>query len=216
VLALARQGCNVLIAAKSTESQPNLPGNIYSVAREAEALGVEALPYQLDLRDAARCTECVQAAVDKWGRIDVLVNNASALWWQKMVDTPIKKFDLITGINTRGAFFMAQACMPHMLRQRFGRVVTMSPPISSDFRLYDGMTAYNISKVSPPIAHLTHSTLSSPLRAPPLSASPTSLGTLNCFTLLDTYCAAPARPDHACRRPSPRPPPALTETAARV
>ena len=96
---------------------------------------------------AERCEECVQAAISKWNRVDILVNNASALWWHKMVDTPVKKFDLITGINTRGAFFMTKACMPHMQRGKFGRVVTMSPPISSDVKLYDGMTAYNISKV---------------------------------------------------------------------
>ena len=157
---MARQGCNVLIAAKSIESTSNLPGSINTVADEARSLGVEALPYQLDLRDAERCEQCVQAAMDKWGRVDILVNNASALWWQKMVDTPLKKFDLITGINTRGAFFMTKACMPHMQRGKFGRVITMSPPITADITKYDGMTAYNISKAR------LHRTISAPSTIP--------------------------------------------------
>ena len=93
VLALARAGCNVVVAAKSVvEASPNLSGTIYTVAAEAEALGVESLPIQADLRDDSQVAKVIEAAITKWGRIDICVNNASALWWQDIVDTPIKKY----------------------------------------------------------------------------------------------------------------------------
>jgi len=111
-----------------------------------EALGVKALPCIVDLRDESMVQACVSDTMQKFGRIDVLVNNASALWWQDIIDTPLKKYDLITGINTRGSFSMTQACMPHMIAGGYGRVITMSPPIVSDMRAYAGKTAYYISK----------------------------------------------------------------------
>ena len=145
-LALARRGCHIVIAAKSTEPQPTLPGSIYTVAAEVEALGVQALPCVVDLRDEASSQACVDATVARFGRVDVLINNASALWWQDIVDTPLKKYDLITSINARGSFAITQACMPHMLASGFGRVITMSPPIVTDMRAYAGKTAYYMSK----------------------------------------------------------------------
>jgi citronellol/citronellal dehydrogenase len=146
ILALARRGCNVVVAAKSTTDTPNLPGTIYTVASEASALGVEALPVQVDLRDDAAITRAVGEVTDKFGRVDILVNNASALWWQDITDTPIKKYDLINGINARGAFAMTQACLPWMEKNSFGRVITMSPPIVTDAKQYRGKTAYYMSK----------------------------------------------------------------------
>jgi citronellol/citronellal dehydrogenase len=146
VLALAREGANVVVAAKSATDTPNLPGTIFSVAKEAEALGVSALATQVDLRDEATITACVAATMAKFGRIDILVNNASALWWQDITDTPIKKYDLITSINSRGTFAMTQACFPHMAARKHGRVITMSPPITANMNAYAGKTAYFISK----------------------------------------------------------------------
>jgi NAD(P)-dependent dehydrogenase (short-subunit alcohol dehydrogenase family) len=146
-LALARLGCNIVIAAKTITPHPTLPGTIYTVAEEVRAIGVEALPYQVDLRDAAKIEACVEAVVKKFGRVDILVNNASALWWQDIVDTPARKYDLITSINARGTFLMTRACLPHMEKNNFGRVVTMSPPIQSGVGAFQGRTAYNISKM---------------------------------------------------------------------
>eukprot|EP00416_Gambierdiscus_australes_P026197 CAMPEP_0171061558 /NCGR_PEP_ID=MMETSP0766_2-20121228/4514_1 /TAXON_ID=439317 /ORGANISM="Gambierdiscus australes, Strain CAWD 149" /LENGTH=312 /DNA_ID=CAMNT_0011517257 /DNA_START=143 /DNA_END=1081 /DNA_ORIENTATION=+ len=145
-LALARQGCNVVVAAKSTSEQPGLPGTIYSVASELEALGVQALPFKLDVRDADSCDACVARTIEVFGHVDILINNASALWWQDIVRTPQSKYDLITTLNTRGSFALARACMPHFLEQNFGRVVSMSPPIRPEMEAYKGFTAYNISK----------------------------------------------------------------------
>jgi len=146
-LALARLGCRVVIAAKTIEPHPTLPGTIFTVAEEARAFGVEALPFQVDLRDDKKIEECVKAVVKKFGRVDILINNASALWWQDIVDTPARKYDLITSINVRGTFLMTRACLPHMEKNNFGRIVTMSPPISAKIGAYQGRTAYNVSKM---------------------------------------------------------------------
>jgi len=144
--ALAKQGCNIVIAAKTTEPQPTLPGTIYSVAEEMEQLGVKALPVKVDMRKLDDIKECVRLTVEKFGRIDILINNASALWWQRIEDTPMNKYDLITQINARGSFAMTHFCLPVMAKNGFGRVINMSPPIQSDFHAFKGFTAYNISK----------------------------------------------------------------------
>jgi NAD(P)-dependent dehydrogenase (short-subunit alcohol dehydrogenase family) len=147
VLTLARAGANVVVAAKTVKTTPDLPGTIFTVAEEAEKHGVEALPFQIDLREADQAQRCVDAAIARFGRVDVLVNNASALWWQDIVATPLKKYDLITSINSRGSFAMTQAVLPHMAKNGYGRVITMSPPIVTDPRAFGGKTAYNISKM---------------------------------------------------------------------
>jgi len=143
-LALAKLGCNIVVAAKTTEAQPTLPGTIYTVAAEIEALGVKALPCRVDLRDIDTIQKCAADTMEAFGRIDILINNASALWWQDIMDTPVKKYDLITSINARGTFFMTQACLPHMKAGGFGRIVNTSPPIT--LNTMGGHTAYNISK----------------------------------------------------------------------
>jgi len=145
-VALAKQGCNIVVAAKTTTPQPTLPGTIYSVAEELEQMGVQALPVKVDMRSLDDVKECVRQTVNKFGRIDILINNASALWWQRIEDTPMNKYDLITQINTRGSFALTHLCLPIMAKNGFGRVICMSPPIQTDFRAYKGFTAYNISK----------------------------------------------------------------------
>lgn len=143
-LSLAKAGCSVVIAAKTTEPHPTLPGTIYTVADEVVALGARALPIKVDLRNLDTVSACVAEVMSKFGRIDILINNASALWWQDIRDTPMKKYDLITSVNARGTFAMTSACLPHMEKNGWGRVITMSPPISLGHMA--GHTAYNISK----------------------------------------------------------------------
>jgi citronellol/citronellal dehydrogenase len=147
-LALARAGAHVVVAAKSASPQPTLPGTIHTVADEIRALrtGAEAFPYALDLRDESACVSCVRDVVARFGRVDILVNNASALWWHTIPETPTRKYDLIQSINARGAFVMTRECLPHMARNRFGRVVCMGPPIPASYRHYAGKTAYYMSK----------------------------------------------------------------------
>jgi NAD(P)-dependent dehydrogenase (short-subunit alcohol dehydrogenase family) len=135
-----------VVVAKSSEPTEGLPGSIYTVAEEVKALGADALPVRADVRDAEACANAVEKTVQHFGRIDILINNASALWWHSMDETPIKKYDLITTINTRWSFALAKAAMPHMKKQGYGRVICCSPPIQTDFRAYKGFTAYNISK----------------------------------------------------------------------
>uniref|UniRef100_A0A7S1FU39 Uncharacterized protein n=1 Tax=Corethron hystrix TaxID=216773 RepID=A0A7S1FU39_9STRA len=145
-LALAREGCHIVVAAKSTEEAPGQPGTIFSVARELSELGAEALPVRTDVLDAASIENCVEKTVERFGRLDIVINNASALWWQPIEDTPIKKYDLITRLNARGSFVLAKLALPHMKKNGFGRVICMSPPIATDYRAYRGITAYHMSK----------------------------------------------------------------------
>lgn len=144
-LKLASLGCRVVIAAKTTEPQPTLPGTIYTVAKECEDMGVPSLACKLDLRDEDSVKKCVSDVMEKFGRIDILINNASALWWQHIVDTPTKRYDLIHSINARGTFMMTRECLPHMEAGGFGRVITMSPAILTYG--FKNHTAYNISKM---------------------------------------------------------------------
>ena len=145
-LSFAKCGCNVVITGKSVSESAALPGSIYSVAKEVAALGVTAVGIPLDLRDTKSIEDCVAAAVSQFGRIDIVVNNASALWWHTMEGTPLSKYDLITSINCRGAFYLTKLCIPIMKKNKFGRVICMSPPIQTDAAYYKGYTAYNISK----------------------------------------------------------------------
>eukprot|EP00976_Prorocentrum_cordatum_P041941 849751-Prorocentrum_minimum.AAC.4 len=98
----------------------------------------------VDMRDVEGINKCVEATMEAFGRIDILLNNASALWWQDVADTPVNKYDLITSINSRGTFFLTKACLPHMQKNGFGRIINMSPPIRLD--VLAGHTAYYISK----------------------------------------------------------------------
>jgi len=145
-LALAREGCNIAVAGKSTESTAGLPGSIYTVAEEVMMLGAEALPIKTNVLDEHSIQNCVSKVVEKWGRVDICVNNASALWWQPIEGTPSKKYDLITQLNARGSFLLTQACLPWMRKGKWGRVLCMSPPIETSHQAYEGMCAYNISK----------------------------------------------------------------------
>jgi citronellol/citronellal dehydrogenase len=151
-LGLARESCNIVIAAKSTESTDKLPGSIYSVAKEVEAAGAQALPFQVDVRDAEQIEALVGQAVKRFGRIDVLINNAGALWWQPLSETPAKRFDLVMGVNVRAAFLAARAALPHMIERQWGHIINMSPPI--DLKVVPGKVAYFISKFG--MTLLTH------------------------------------------------------------
>src|SRR5439155_4243439 len=94
-LGLAQQGCRIVVAAKSVQSTEKLPGSIYTVAEEIEALGIEALPIQVDVRDGDQIDALVRRTLERLGRIDILINNAGALWWRPVLDTPAKRFDLV-------------------------------------------------------------------------------------------------------------------------
>jgi citronellol/citronellal dehydrogenase len=144
-LGLAKAGCHVVVAAKSATSTEKLPGSIFTVAAEVEALGAQALPVQVDVRDADQIDAMATKALERFGRIDLLVNNAGALYWESVLDTPPKRFDLVMGVNARAAFLCCRAVLPAMVRQRWGHIVNMSPPL--DLSILPGRVAYGISKL---------------------------------------------------------------------
>ena len=144
-LGLARDGWNIVIAAKSVAATARLPGTISSVAAEVEAFGAEAPPVQVDVRDDGQIESMVGRTMERFGRIDLLVNNAGALYWQPLLDTPAKKFDLVMGVNARAACLCARAVLPAMIAQHGGQIISMSPPL--DLALVPGRIAYAISKL---------------------------------------------------------------------
>lgn len=144
VLALARAGADVVVAAKSITEKPNLPGTIFSVATEARQFGVRTLPIQVDIRDDANVRAMIARTVAELGRIDILICNSGAIWWRDVADTPIAKFDLVHGVNSRGVFSCVHAALPIMRDQGFGRIIVMSPPV--DLRFLKGKVAYCCSK----------------------------------------------------------------------
>jgi citronellol/citronellal dehydrogenase len=128
-LRLAAEGCDVVVAAKTADPDPNLPGTIHDTAREIEALGRRALAVRLDVRDDAAVEAGVKQALERFGRIDFLVNNAGALYWRSMAETPMKRFDLVMGVNARGTFACTRHVLPGMLAQKFGHILMLSPPV---------------------------------------------------------------------------------------
>jgi citronellol/citronellal dehydrogenase len=124
-LGLARHGCHIVVAAKSTESTERLPGSIYTVAQEVEALGVQALPFAIDVREAEQIEAVAAKTRERFGRIDLLINNAGALWWQPLLGTPAKKFDLVMSVNARAAFLLSRAVLPSMIERRWGHIINM-------------------------------------------------------------------------------------------
>lgn len=143
-LALAREGCDLVVCAKSVESTEKLPGSIHQTADEVRALGAEALPIRLDVRNDQMVEAAVEKAIDEVGHIDFLINNAGALHWRPMTETSMQRFDLVMGVNARGAFAVTAAVLPYMIETGFGHIVMMSPPILAEAA--PGKIAYAISK----------------------------------------------------------------------
>ena len=150
-LTLAKNGYNITVTGKSTKSTKNLPGSIYSVADEVCDLGSDALPIKLDVRNVNEIEHCVKETYETWGRIDVLINNAGALWWKSIKETPVNKYDLINDINSRASFLMARETIPYMLKNDGGHVINFSPPLTSlpinNYAPLKNKTAYLISKM---------------------------------------------------------------------
>ena len=145
-LRAAADGANIAIAAKTAEPNPKLPGTIYSAAEEIEAAGGRALPLQVDIRDEGQIQAAVEKTVATFGGIDILINNASAINLTGTLETPMKRFDLMWGVNARGTFACSQACIPHLRKAANPHILTLSPPLNLDPRWFQLHTAYTISK----------------------------------------------------------------------
>ncbi len=141
---LAREGYAIAVAGRSVTEDPRIPGTIYSVAKEIEQLGVPALPVYCNLVDQDTIDKAVELTLSEFGRIDAVVNNAGALWWRNMEETPMKRFDLVMNVNCRGAFALTAGFLPAMRKQNSGHAVFMSPPV--DLSVVPGRIAYMISK----------------------------------------------------------------------
>ncbi|MBP2294923.1 SDR family oxidoreductase [Azospirillum rugosum] len=145
-LRAARDGASIAIAAKTAEPHPKLPGTIYSAAEEIEAAGGKALPILCDIRDEAQVADAVAKTVQAFGGIDILVNNASAISLTGTLETPMKRWDLMMGVNGRGTFACSQACLPHLLKADNPHILTLSPPLNLSPRWFQHHTAYTIAK----------------------------------------------------------------------
>jgi len=145
-LRAARDGANIVIAAKTAEPHPKLPGTLESAAGEIEAAGGTALPVKTDIRDEAQIAEAVRKAVERFGGIDILVNNASAISLTGTLETPLKRFDLMHQVNVRGSFACCQACLPFLLQATNPHILMLSPPIDLDAHWFKHHTAYTLSK----------------------------------------------------------------------
>jgi citronellol/citronellal dehydrogenase len=145
-LRAAADGANIAIAAKTAEPNPKLPGTIYSAAEEIEAAGGRALPLQVDIRDEAQVHAAVEKTAATFGGIDILINNASAISLTPTLETPLKRFDLMWGVNARGTFACSQACIPYLKRAANPHILTLSPPLNLDPKWFEHHVAYTIAK----------------------------------------------------------------------
>jgi len=145
-LRLAKEGANIIIASKSIEENPKLGGTIFSAAAEIEAAGGKALPVQCDIRDEAQIQKAVDEGIRRFGGIDILINNASAISLSNTEQTEPKRFDLMHDINVRGTFFVSKACIPHLKKAANPHILTLSPPINLDIKWFANHLAYTISK----------------------------------------------------------------------
>ncbi len=145
-LRCARDGAKIIVAAKTTEPHPTLPGTIYTVAKEIEAAGGTALPVQLDIRDEKNVYDVVRQAVDSFGGIDILVNNASAIFLASTEQMPMKRFDLVFSVNVRGTFLCSQACIPYLKNSTNPHILNLSPPLNMKAKWFKNHVAYTMSK----------------------------------------------------------------------
>ncbi|KAB2961340.1 MAG: NAD(P)-dependent oxidoreductase [Thermoanaerobaculia bacterium] len=149
-LAIARRaaldGARVAVAAKTAEPHPKLPGTIHSAAAEIEAAGGEALALECDIRFEEQVEAAVARAVEAFGGIDILVNNASAISLTGTLETPMKRFDLMHGVNVRGTYLCSRACLPHLLKADNPHVLNLAPPLNLDPKWFAGHVAYTMSK----------------------------------------------------------------------
>ncbi|XP_061056090.1 hydroxysteroid dehydrogenase-like protein 2 isoform X2 [Eubalaena glacialis] len=145
-LKAAKDGANIVIAAKTAQAHPKLAGTIYSAAEEIKAAGGKALPCVVDVRDEQQISSAVEKAVEKFGGIDILVNNASAISLTNTLETPTKKVDLMMNVNTRGTYLTSKACIPYLKKSKIAHILNLSPPLNLNPLWFKQHCAYTIAK----------------------------------------------------------------------
>jgi citronellol/citronellal dehydrogenase len=146
-LRAARDGANVVVAAKTVEPHPKLPGTIHTAAEEMEEAGGRALACQMDIRFEEQVRDAVERAAETFGGIDILVNNASAIYLAGTLETPMKRFDLMHQINVRGTFLTSQVCLPYLKESSNPHILNLAPPIPEEPRWWAKHLAYTLAKV---------------------------------------------------------------------
>ena len=145
-LKFAAEKASIVIAAKTADPHPKLEGTIYSVAKEIENLGGTALPLMVDVRDEVQIEQAIAKTIQAFGRLDVLVNNASAISLSDTLNTSMKRYDLMQGVNARATFACSQAVIPHLLKSNNPHILTLSPPLNMDKKWFAPHLAYTMSK----------------------------------------------------------------------
>ena len=145
-LAAAKQGANVAIAAKSTKPHPKLEGTIYTAAEQIEAAGGKALPLRVNIREEDHVKEAIDKTVETFGGIDIVVNNASAISLTSILDTDMKRFDLMNQVNARGSFMVAKYAIPHLAKAENPHILSLSPPLDMQEKWFSGHLAYSMAK----------------------------------------------------------------------
>ncbi|MBS1607680.1 MAG: NAD(P)-dependent oxidoreductase [Bacteroidetes bacterium] len=145
-LKLANEGANIVVASKSVEENAKLGGTIFSAAEEIEKAGGKALPVQCDIRFEEQIKNAVDKAIEKFGGIDIVINNASAISLSPTEQTEPKRFDLMYDINVRGTFFVTKACIPYLKSSSNAHILTLSPPVNMNMKWFTNHIAYTISK----------------------------------------------------------------------
>lgn len=145
-LKAARDGAQIVIAAKTAEPHPKLEGTIFSVTDEIKAAGGNALPLQVDIRDEGQILQAIKKTIKTFGGIDILVNNASAITLTPMLETEMKRFDLMFDINVRGTFVTSKICLPYLKNSKNPHILTLSPPLNMNPKWFAAHCAYTMSK----------------------------------------------------------------------
>ena len=145
-LRFAKDGANIVIAAKTAEKHPSLPGTIYTAAEAVEKAGGHALPLLLDVRDEAQIESAVQQTLQKFGGIYIFFNKASAISLTNTLDTAMKRFDLMMGVNVRATFACSRACIPHLMKSHNPHILNLSPPLDMKAKWFQNHLAYTYSK----------------------------------------------------------------------
>ena len=142
----AQDGANIILAAKTAEPHPKLPGTIYTAADEIEEVGGKSLPVICDIRDEENVRNAVNEGVDKFGGIDICINNASAIQLTGTLLTDMKKFDLMHQINSRGTYLVSKVCLPHLLKSNNPHILNLSPPLDMNAKWFGSHVAYTMAK----------------------------------------------------------------------
>ena len=149
-LAIARRaaedGANIILAAKTAEEHPKLPGTIYTAANEVIESGGKALPIVCDIRDEEQVRQAVNSGVEEFGGIDICVNNASAIQLTNTLQTDMKRYDLMHQVNSRGTFLVSKACLPHLLKSDNPHILNLSPPLDMNPKWFGPHVAYTMAK----------------------------------------------------------------------